>query len=435
MARQKPRQQQPTLARQIALNLLDVVMSRGLPLQDSIEADPRYAELEARDRRFCRRLVTLTLRHHGQARAALAQHVKKIPDGRNQKAGLILIMGAAELMAGDASPHAVVDQSVRLAHFHKCGHLGGLVNAVLRKITPESKPEDPMLNLPSWLKKALKKDWGKEQAATVAAMLMQPPPLDLRPKSDASALAKKLDGCETPNGSVRLNDGMVMSLPGYDEGAWWVQDAAASIAAQLLDAKAGETVIDLCAAPGGKTAQLCSTGATVIAVDAAKHRMGRLKANMQRLGFNPDLVLADGMSWLPDYEVDAVLLDAPCSATGTIRRRPDILCHQSPPDLAKLNRLQQGLLKQAARMVKPGGIVVYVTCSIMKDEGEKITANAPQELIPMPISDEALKGFRRHPGNADHEARLMPDALELHQDFIQGNDGFYIARFRQIREE
>lgn len=432
--RTRPRQQLPTPARQIALDLFDAVVSRGLPLQDSIEADARYTELEPRDRRFCRRLVTLGLRHHGEARQVLDRHLQSLPKGRNHKAGLILRLAAAELLYGDAKPHAVVDQSVRLAHHYRCGHLGGLINAVLRKITPDDAPRQPLLNLPPWLKKSLTSDWGAEDASRIAAMLMQAPPLDLRPKTEADKLAEAVGGCVTPHGSVRLNDGMVNALPGYDAGDWWVQDAAASLPARLLAPKAGDVVIDLCAAPGGKTAQLCASGAKTLAVDAAPARMKRLKANMQRLGFDPDLITADGLTFLPDEPVDAVLIDAPCSATGTIRRRPDILSHDTPPDLKRLNHLQREMLAQAVTMLKPGGVLVYATCSILKAEGEAITATPPPGLEPMPVLDEELPGFRRHPGSAAHEVRLMPDALELGADFIQGNDGFFIARFRRIQE-
>ena len=432
----RPPKATATLARQVSLDLLDAVMTRGLPLQDSIEAEPRYTKLEPRDRRFCRRLVTIALRHHGEARDVISRHVRTMPKGRNHKAGLILIMAAAELMTGEASPHAVVDQSVRLAHLHGCDHLGGLINAVLRKITPADMPSEPMLNLPPWLREALIADWGEDTATNIAAMMMQPPPLDLRPKqdSDPQELAETLGGVATPHGSVRLNDGMVSSLTGYDEGRWWVQDSAASLPAMLLGAEAGETVVDLCAAPGGKTTQLCAAGADVFAVDAARQRMGRLKENMSRLGFNPQLITADGTGWQPPQPVDRVLIDAPCSATGTIRRRPDILCHQEVPDLSRLNALQHSLLKAAATMLKPGGVCVFATCSILKAEGEAITATPPPGLEPLPISDDEINGFRRHPGTAPHAVRLMPDALELKDNIIQGNDGFFIARFRRIQE-
>ncbi|MGC6484716.1 MAG: RsmB/NOP family class I SAM-dependent RNA methyltransferase [Candidatus Puniceispirillales bacterium] len=429
-----PQQRQATASRQIALEVLESIMEKGMPLQDSLEQHDGFARLEPRDRRFARRLITLALRHHGAASEVLSRHVKSLPHGRNRMAGLILRMAAAELIYGDAKPHAVVDQSVRLAHQHRCGHLGGLINAVLRKIGPADDPKQPMLNLPPWLKTALITDWGEETASRMATMLMQPPALDLRPKTDPAGLAEILNGMATPHGSVRLNDGMVTALSGYEEGHWWVQDAAASLPAMLINAAPGQMIADLCAAPGGKTAQLCAAGATVTALDIAANRMPRLQANMQRLGFSPAIVTADAATWKPDALLDAVLIDAPCSATGTIRRRPDILGHMTAPDLARLNRLQRDLLEAGARMIKPGGVLVFATCSILKAEGEAIVAAIPDSLEPLPISDDEIPGFRRHPGAANHHLRIMPDALELNDNIIQGNDGFFIARFRRIRE-
>ena len=429
------RMDSPAEARQVALGLFEAVMSQGLTLQDSIEADARYPKLEPRDRRFCHRLVAQALRHHGEARATIMRHLKTFPRGRQSVAGLILIMAAAELMTGDAKPHAVVDQSVRLARLRGCGHLGGLINAVLRKIAPSASLGSPILNLPDWLKDALVADWGEAETQKIAAMLMLPPPLDLRPKSDnAETLAEALGGCVTPLGSVRLNEGMVTSLAGYDEGAWWVQDAAASLPVMLLAPKPHEVIVDLCAAPGGKTAQIAAAGAKVLAVDASAARMQRLKANMQRLGLNAETIIADGMTWLPHEKVDRVLLDAPCSATGVIRRRPDILCRRKAPDLEGLNHLQRGLFEQAAKMLKPGGVLVYATCSLLKAEGEAIAAAPPRGLVPMPISDDEISGFKRCPHASAHTLRLMPDALEINQRFIQGNDGFFIARFAALEE-
>lgn len=409
-------------------------MEKGLPLQDSLEKHEGYAGLEARDRRFARRIITLGLRHHGEVLAVIRQHVKSLPRGRNRMAGLILQMAAAELIYGEAKPHAVVDQSVRLAHGHKCGHLGGLINAVLRKISPDDAPGKPMANLPPWLKQALIKDWGEDKAQNIAAMMMQPPPLDLRPKADPDTLAKTLDGVAIPHGSVRLSDGMVTALAGYDEGAWWVQDAAASLPAMLVNPEAEQNIADLCAAPGGKTAQLCAAGAKVFAVDIAAKRNRRLKTNMERLQFSPEMITADATGWMPETPLDAVLIDAPCSATGTIRRRPDILGHSDAPDLAGLNTIQRRLFEQGAKMIKPGGILVYATCSVLKAEGEAIVADIPKGLETLPIHDDEIKGFRRNPGAASHHLRIMPDALELGDDIIQGNDGFFIARFRRIQE-
>ena len=264
------------------------------------------------------------------------------------------------------------------------------------------------------------------------ASLLMPPPLDLRPKTDAKGWAKRLDGLATPHGSIRLSEGMVPTLDGYDDGAWWVQDAAASLPALMLGEVEGLTVIDCCAAPGGKTAQLCAAGAKVIALDQSAPRIKTLSENMARLGMTPEIVVADGMTWQPEELVDAVLVDAPCSATGTIRRRPDILSHREAPDLAMLNRLQQGLLDQAATWLKPGGVLIYATCSILKDEGEAIVKTLPPSLSPMAITASDAPGFTLTPSD-DGFIRVMPDALQLDStaNIPQGNDGFFIAKFKK----
>ena len=305
-----------------------------------------------------------------------------------------------------------------------------------------------MVNTPSWLQEALTRDWG-DDASRIMESLLQAPALDIRPKENVAVWAEKLGGIATPHGSIRLKESpskgrMVNALEGYDDGAWWVQDSAASLPAMLLGDIQGKRVIDCCAAPGGKTAQLIAAGADVIALDQSAERMKTLNANMTRLNLTPQIVIADGMAHqVGDDLVDAVLLDAPCSATGTIRRRPDILSHQKAPDLATLNRLQHGLLAQAATWLKPGGVLVYVTCSILKDEGEKIIQSAPTSLKPVPITSDDASGFQIM--KTDGEAiRLMPDALQIspqEQDpqdldkkgnIPQGNDGFFIAKFIKV---
>ena len=438
--RQRPGAKKPAAApaRMVALDLLDAVMGRGLPLQDSIANHPDYGGLEPRDRRFCRRLVSLALRHHGEARAMLAPHVKTLPKGKNRRAAFALIMATAEMVMGGGEAHAVVDQSVRLVKASDLGHLGGLTNAVLRKIAANvealgKQTPDPWVNFPAWLAGAIRSDWGGE-ADRVARSLMAPPALDLTPKDpgEAPALAEELGGLLLPCGSVRLAEGHVPALPGYDEGRWWVQDAAASLPLRLMGDIRGARVADFCAAPGGKTAQCCAAGARTTAIDSSAARMKRLQENMARLNLDPEPVVADAMDYAPETPFDAVLIDAPCSATGTIRRRPDILCHETPPDFAALRRTQRGLLDASARMLKPGGVVVYAVCSLLKREGEEIVRTPPEGLEPMPFTEaEQPPGFATDASDGAHMTRLMPDALSLDSggDLPQGNDGFFIARF------
>ena len=450
-------------SRQIVQDLMQEIIGKGLPLQDALNQHDGWNKLEDRDRRFARRLVTMVLRHHGAAKAILKSQMTKPLNRRDRKAEAILIMAVVELIWADSDSHAAVDQAVRLMRNAGFRHLTGLANGVLRNIDRrrdeiKSTPQDPMVNAPSWLQDALTRDWGHD-ASRIMESLLQAPALDIRPKEDVATWAEKLGGIATPHGSIRLGEGrleegpskgrLVSALEGFDDGAWWVQDSAASLPAMLLGDIQGKRVIDCCAAPGGKTAQLIAAGADVIALDQSAERMKILNANMTRLKMTPEIVIADGMTHqVGDDLVDAVLLDAPCSATGTIRRRPDILSHQKAPDLAMLNRLQKGLLEQAATWLKPGGVLVYVTCSILKDEGEKIIQSAPASLKPVPITSDDAPGFsitKTNSAKTDVEAiRLMPDALQLapqdpapqdldtRGNIPQGNDGFFIAKFIKV---
>ena len=442
-------------SRQIVQDLMQIIIGQGLPLQDALYQHDGWGNLDDRDRRFARRLITMVLRHYGAAKTILQSQMTKPLNRRDRKAEAILIMAVVELIWAESDSHAAVDQAVRLMRNAGFRHLTGLANGVLRNIDRRrdeiiAQPLDPMVNAPKWLQTALIKDWG-DDASAVMTSLLAAPPLDIRPQSTPEDWAEKLDGIVTPHGSIRLVETplkgrMVSALEGYEDGAWWVQDSAASLPAMLMGDIAGKTVIDCCAAPGGKTAQLYAQvyakphpqDGKVIALDQSKDRMKVLSANMTRLNMTPECVIADGMTWQPQELVDAVLLDAPCSATGTIRRRPDILTHQKAPDLAMLNRLQQGLLEQAATWLKPGGVLVYATCSILKDEGEAIIAKAPSSLKPEVIKPDDVPGFHILPA-ADHAIRVMPDALHLTPQVLdsgrnipQGNDGFFIAKFVKI---
>lgn len=447
----KRRKSKPaSAARRAIVMMMEQIIGRGHPLQDALNKSKEWGALEPRDRRFARRLLTILLRRRGDALDVLSRYLSKPLNRRDKKAEAILMLATVELIWADGDSHAAVDQAVRLMRGEGFSHLTGLANAVLRKVandaeTIKTEKQMPLRNAPKWFEKALIADWGK-QASDIMASLLAPPPLDIRLKSGQSdEWAKTLGGVALPHGSVRLTDGMVTELDGYDDGEWWVQDAAASIPAQLIesafpDGLDGKTIIDLCAAPGGKTAQLCAAGATVIAIDQSADRLATLNTNMARLKLSPEVITADGQTWSPAGAVDAVLLDAPCSATGTIRRRPDILSHQSPPDLAQLNSLQRGLLEQAATWLKPNGVLVYATCSILKAEGEAIIKDLPEGLTEMPITAEEMPGFSltlcQGASGKGAGIRLMPDSLECDSGDLdtstiipQGNDGFFMARF------
>ena len=431
----------PQTPRAIALDLIDSIITHNQHLQDAIEKNPDFANLEPRDRRFARRITSTTLRHYGECNAYLKRYLDRMPSGANRKASYILLMATAEIIILEASHHAAVDQAVTLAKQNKLAHLSGLINAVLRKIATNAekirteKPK-PLLNLPPWLKKALIADYGKAEAEAVASSLMHPPALDLTAKDNPKKWAQKLEGRFIPPHTIRLADAHVPSLPGYEEGAWWVQDIAATLPVRILVEALGgnihnKRIADLCAAPGGKTAQLLALGGEVIAIDKSSKRMERFKSNMERLNLNPQTIVADATRWKADAPLDAVLIDAPCSSSGTCRRNPDILAHEKSPDFAKLNKLQHDLLDASVSMLKPNGIAIYAVCSLLKQEGENIVANPPKGLSPLAIAS-LPEGFNATPQG--HTLRVMPHQFNLDSaaNIPQGSDGFFIACFRRL---
>ncbi|MGB1036940.1 MAG: RsmB/NOP family class I SAM-dependent RNA methyltransferase, partial [Candidatus Puniceispirillales bacterium] len=302
---------------------------------------------------------------------------------------------------------------------------------------------DHAANFPDWIKTRLIADWGKEKANDIMAASLTPPPLDLTMAEHETAdiWAEKLGGYVLPQASVRLNEGAPHRLDGYADGKWWVQDAAATLPVRIMGDIGGKQIIDACAAPGGKCAQLIASGADVTAIDQSASRLERLKENLTRLHMDATVINTDILSWSPDAPVDAVLIDAPCSATGTIRRNPDKLVHQKIPDITKLAELQMAMITHAATWLKPGGILVFATCSLFRAEGEEIAARIATEtdLWPDAIDTHIYDGFVPYAGNDAHMLRLFPDALTYPQNasnhikskntMIHGNDGFFMARF------
>ena len=334
-------------------------------------------DLPARDRALTRAIVAASLRRKGQLDHVLGAFLAR---GLPEKSGTlypILLSAAAQLIFLDTPPHAAIDLAVTLAQYDpRASRYAKLVNAVLRRVAGEGKAiaaglDAARVNTPDWLWSRWVSYWGEERARKIAEAHLNEPPLDLTVKDEPALWAEKLSGRVLPGGSVRLlPKGRIDALPGFDEGAWWVQDVAASLPARLLGDVRGKRVADLCAAPGGKTAELALAGASVVAVDSSKTRLALLTDNLKRLGLEAETVKADAATWQPDESFDAVLLDAPCSSTGTIRRHPDIPYVKSAEDIAALAPLQERLLDNAARLVKPGGRLVYSTCSLEPEEGE-----------------------------------------------------------------
>jgi 16S rRNA (cytosine967-C5)-methyltransferase len=427
-------------ARRAAVELLGAVLQKKQALDDvlgrSLERGAML-DLPTRDRALARAIIGASLRRKGQLDHVLFTFLERgLPD----KSGTlypILLAAAAQLIFLKTPPHAVIDLAVTLAQYDpKAKRYDKLVNAVLRRVANEGEAiagalDAARVNTPDWLWSRWVSYWGEARAQAIAEVNLIEPPLDLTVKDGPALWAERLAGHVLPNGSVRLlPKGRIESLPGYDEGAWWVQDVAASLPARLLGDVAGLTVADLCAAPGGKTAQLIVGGASVIAVDNSKTRLKLLAENLRRLHLEAELVEADATSWQPGGLFNGVLLDAPCSSTGTIRRHPDIPHVKSERDIEALASLQARLLDNAARLVRPGGKLVYSTCSLEPEEGEAqiaafLTRNDAFSLDP--IAPDELYGQAQwiEPSGC---LRTFPYELKLDSPEWNGMDGFFAAR-------
>jgi 16S rRNA (cytosine967-C5)-methyltransferase len=367
-------------ARRAAVELLDAVLTKKQPLGEALsralDAGPML-DLPARDRALARAIVATSLRRKGQLDIVIDRFLER---GMPEKAGTlypILLSGAAQLVFLKTPPHAAIELAVTLAQYDpRARRYDKLVNAVLRRVSEHGEAiaaalDAPRVNTPDWLWARFERAWGEQRTRAIAEANLIEAPLDLTVKGDPEGWAAATLGRVLPTGSVRLlPKGRIESLPGYEDGAWWVQDAAASLPARLLGDVAGKRVADLCAAPGGKTAQLAVAGASVVAVDDSQPRLKLLAENLARLGLEAEIVTADATTWDPGERFDAILLDAPCSSTGTIRRHPDIPYTKSAKDIAPLAVLQSRLLDKAAALLKPGGRLVYATCSLEPEEGE-----------------------------------------------------------------
>ena len=358
-------------ARAVALDVIEAVFDAGRPLDDAIGDHPDLARLAIRDRAFARNLVATVIRRRGQIEALIDHCVERPLGPKGRMASNLLRLGAGQLLFLATPPHAAVHETVSLALARGQGPYKGLINAVLRRLGREgaalvAAQDAARLNTPDWLWATWEKAYGEATCRRIAEAHLGNARLDLTVRGQPEHWAERLGGAVLPTGSVRCRPkGPIERLAGYDEGAWWVQDAAASLPARLLGPVAGLRVIDLCAAPGGKTAQLAAAGARVIAVDRSQARLDRLRRNLDRLRLSAETVAASAETWRPDEPADAVLLDAPCSATGTIRRHPDVAWLKTAADVAGLARVQSRLLGQAAEMVRPAGssYIASVPCN------------------------------------------------------------------------
>jgi 16S rRNA (cytosine967-C5)-methyltransferase len=389
-------------------------------------------ELSTRDRAFARLLVATALRRLGQIDALIDRCLNIPLAPRAAVVQDILRLGIAQLLFLRTPAHAAVATSVDLAQIRGFLSHKGLVNAVLRRLSVEGEElaaaqDAARLNTPDWLWQSWTKSYGEATARAIAAAHLKEAPLDLTLRGDADGWCGKLEATLLPTGTLRrAPGGSIAALPGYAEGAWWVQDAAAALPARLFGDVAGREVVDLCAAPGGKTAQLAAAGALVTAVDRSPRRLERLVANLDRLGLPIAAVAADALTWRPDRPIDAVLLDAPCTTTGAIRRHPDVPHLKLPEDVARLSVVQDNLLRAAIDILRPGGILVYCTCSLEPAEGPQriealFGAGAPVERRPI-TADEI--GVEPEWITATGDLRTLP----CHLPEYNGLDGFFSAR-------
>ena len=426
-------------ARRIAADIIGGVLRRKRPLDELLEVSGLGA-LPERDRALARTIVATVLRRLGTLRHLLTEQLERGMPREAPHIEAILLTGAVQILFLDVPDHAAVDLSVRLAQADRhAARYSGLINAVLRRLARDGKARlgalDPVpLDTPEWLLQRWIAHYGEETARAIAVAHTREPSLDLTVKNDPQAWATTLNGKALPTGTVRtVASGPVSQLAGFEAGDWWVQDAAAALPAKLLGEVRGKSVADLCAAPGGKTAQLSQAGAQVTAVDRSGARLARLRQNLTRLKLDAAVAEADAASW-QGGAFDAVLVDAPCSSTGTIRRHPDIPWLKSESDLAKLGALQTRLLDHAATLVKPGGTLVYCTCSLEREEGEdQIAALLGRNpgLRRDPIRAEEVGGQAEFL-TAGGELRTLPCHWPDEDARMAGLDGFYAARITRI---
>jgi 16S rRNA (cytosine967-C5)-methyltransferase len=428
-------------ARQAAADVIEAVLRRNRPLDETLEGEAlRDFAVPGRDRALVRMLVLTVLRQLGLLRHLTGALLERGLPPNAPRVETALLLGAAQILFLDVPDHAAVDLSVRLAQEDRASrHLTGLVNAVLRRLTREGRAmliaaDAAALNTPPWLLARWTRTYGEDTARAIAEANAAEPALDLTAREDAAGWAQKLGGRLMPTGTIRLwAHGPVTELAGYEDGAWWVQDAAAAIPARLFGDVRGKRIADLCAAPGGKTMQLAAAGAQVTAVDRSGARLARLSDNLARTKLAAEIVAADAASYAGG-PFDAVLIDAPCTATGTIRRHPDIPWLKTESDLLKLATLQARLLDHAETLVKPGGLLVYCTCSLEPEEGEI-------QIAALLARDSRWRRRRIAAAEAggtaqfitpDGDLRTLPCHWPDSEPRMAGIDGFYAARLERV---
>jgi len=422
-----------------AANVIADVVQGGHRLDERLSptaVPARLSGLDARDAALARSIATVALRRLGVIRHALAALLEKGLPRQGQRLEWVLTTAAAQILFLEAADHAAVDLAVRATRLEpKTAPFASLVNGVLRNLIRRREEfladaQTQELDTPPWMAQRWRKTYGEDAAHAIAAMHAVEPPLDVSVKSDPEGWAKRLDGVVMPTGSVRLRPRTpIAELDGYKDGEWWVQDAAAALPARLLRVQPDERVLDMCAAPGGKTAQLAIAKARVTALDRSAERLKMLAANMDRLGLHTDVAVGDATSYSAQA-FDAILLDAPCTATGTIRRHPDVPWTKKPGDIDLLAALQTKMLNRAALLLKQGGRLVYCTCSLEPEEGEMQIAsflrrNPEFHREPIDAHNDAIPAEFI---NAEGDLRTLPHYWPAEEPRFSGLDGFFAAR-------
>ena len=427
---------QTSNARHVAANLLGMVLVEGQYLEEACAQDKAYAALSMRDRGFAYLLAISVIRHLGVIDALLGKLLNNPVKPGQEYVMNALRLGVVQLLWLGTPPHAAVHDTVEIVAQSKLAGLKGLTNAILNRVVREGKDLLPTIDtekaaLPAWLWKRWCKAYGEDTARAVVKAQMVQPPLDISVKQGAAAWAEKLGGMVVAGDTVRITEhGDVTALEGFADGAWWVQDAAASLPVKMLGDIKGKKIIDLCAAPGGKTAQIATLGADVVAVDQATQRVKLLEQNQARLVLNMEIIKADVTRWKPEFAAEGVLLDAPCSATGTVRKHPEIPILRCEKDILDLSGLQRRLLNQVAGWLPKAVPLVYCVCSLEPEEGEgqvEAFLAAHSDFARMPLA----------PGEAGIDAAWITEKGDLrtlpsHLAESGGMDGFYAARLVRV---
>ena len=428
-------------SRQAASKLLSAIIDKKTSMDGLLDlkgGNPAYLDLTDQDRLLVKAILLSTLRNY-QIIEKFLDHLleKPLPSGAVSLRHILRI-GAAQILYLDVPDHSAVDLAVEQANIDpRNRRFANLVNAILRRMAREKDKMLPKLGektamLPDWYAKKLSKSYGFNRARGMMALMSKPAPVDITVKSDADAWAEKLSGTKLTDWSIRLDklEGPLQSLQGFDDGDWWVQDVAASLPARLFGDLNGKRVIDLCAAPGGKTAQLILAGADVTALDRSKSRLNRLNENLERLKLSAHTEISRMEKYETEDLFDMALLDAPCSSTGTIRRHPDVVWTKDADDIAYLSGVQKGLLEHAITLVKPGGLIVFSNCSLEPDEGEEMVtqfvADNSDQVELLPVDPRHCQGFETAITDEGF-VRTTPDFCINENEELQGADGFFAA--------